>query len=104
MSEQDLGQRVHVRVEEPDDHEVVRALVGKAFGGERVPDLLDDLRARSSTGTWASPGRRCTSRWRRSRPGRCRRTTTGWPARWSTRTRSGGTARWAATPGLSRGA
>ena len=45
MSEQDLGKRVHVRVEEPDDHEVVRALVGNAFGGERVPDLLDDLRA-----------------------------------------------------------
>jgi len=33
-----------VRVEEADDLDVVRRVVGAAFGGERVPELLDGLR------------------------------------------------------------
>ncbi len=34
-----------VREETPDDHDEVRRLVTAAFGGEKVPDLLDALRA-----------------------------------------------------------
>ena len=35
---------VTVRPEEPGDQDAVRAVVGAAFGGDQVPDLLDDLR------------------------------------------------------------
>lgn len=35
---------VTVRPEEPGDRDAVRAVVGAAFGGDQVPDLLDDLR------------------------------------------------------------
>lgn len=34
-----------IRPERPEDHDAVRRLVGDAFGGPRVPDLLDALRA-----------------------------------------------------------
>lgn len=34
-----------VRPERPEDHDAVRRLVGDAFGGPRVPDLVDGLRA-----------------------------------------------------------
>jgi putative acetyltransferase len=40
-----MRDRVTVRPEEPDDQEAVRAVVAAAFGGDQVPDLLDDLRA-----------------------------------------------------------
>ncbi len=36
---------VTVRPERPEDEDAVRRLVGDAFGGERVPDLLDALRS-----------------------------------------------------------
>ena len=39
-----MSDGVTVRAEEPGDREAVRAVVGAAFGGEQVPDLLDDLR------------------------------------------------------------
>jgi len=44
MSQQPVGERVRVRAEEPEDRDALRTVVGKAFGGERVPDLVDDLR------------------------------------------------------------
>ena len=43
-----------VREETDEDHDVVRRVVAAAFGGERVPALLDDMR--TSTACWLGLG------------------------------------------------
>lgn len=40
-----MSKKPVVREETPDDHDEVRRVVTAAFGGERVPELLDALRA-----------------------------------------------------------